>query len=754
MLRRFIEAVVHHHVLVLVLTALLTGGAAYFAAETRFDASIEIWFLEDDPEILSYRHFGKTFGADEFIVVGLFADDVFSPPTLGALERLGERVAELEGVARVESLLTVSTIEAKNDDLVIEHVITASRTPAALDAAKRRALADPTIAGAFVSKDGKATALLAFIEPSTSTSFEGKTRFVEQLEALASAECRAGLEVIVGGSPSIGAGVQRHSKRDFLYLGALAVLLIMVSTRALFGRLSTMVLPVSVVGIALLMVLAVMAIFGLRVNIVSQSITAVLFTVGVADAVHVLSELRLELSKGRALKAAVIDTSVTLFEPCFFTSLTTALGMLSLQSSQLRPVAEAGGLSALGVVFAFLATFTVLPALLVTFPSMCPAPARDSDRLARFLRYAGAPTPMRARLIVGSVVALTAASLLLVPHIEVGANALSYFKASDPIRQNIERIDEALGGATSMELLVTAPNGGLRDRDNLLRIEAFETWLETLPAIETVISVGDVLERVNYAMTGEAALPASSEAVAQAYLLVEDEPGFENLVRGEASLGRLSARVSMVHAKDLIRYVPEIERRVKEEFPGPELQLEPTGFVKLMSEMEQYIVTSQIRSFSLAFLLVALVMFVVLRSFELGLISLIPNLAPVVLGLGVMSLAGIPLDPGTVMVASISLGLVVDDTIHIMSRARLKLRAGNNLAAAFAETIPEVGRAVVSTSVILCAGFGVLTFGSFRPNVFLGAVTALVVVLAVIADLFLLPALFALRGRRPESSPS
>lgn len=747
--RRFIEAVVRHHVLVLVLAALVVGFASLGASRIAFDASIEIWFLEDDPEILTYRRFVRVFGADEFMVVGLFADDVFAPAALKTLERLTRQAESLDQVARVESLFTARTIEALGDDLVIEPVVPEGWSEADLDLARRRALSDPTIAGAMVAKDSRAAALLVFIDPETSTSFEGKARFVRELEALAQGESAPGLEVIVGGSPAIGAGVQKHSKRDFSVLGVLAVLLIMVATRILFGRLSTMVLPVSVVGIATLLVLAVMGALGLQVNLVSQSITAVLFTVGVADAVHVLSELRLELARGRPLREAVIETCTTLFSPCFFTSLTTAIGMLSLQTSQLRPVAEAGALAALGVGFAFVCTFTVLPALLVTWPRMCPTRAGERDRLSRLLRFAGAPTARRARLIVVGALAAVGLALLLVPDIQVGANALTYFREADPIRTHIERIDEALGGSTSMEVLIDAPGGGLRDHEQLVRLDAFEAWLETLPAVENVLSVGDVLKRVNEAMTGRHELPETSLAVAQAYLLIEDEPGLRHLVRDEGALGRISARVSMARARELVAFVPELERRVKTEFSGAELRLEPTGFVKLMSEMEQYIVSSQISSFSVAFVLVALVMFIVLRSLKLGLVALVPNLAPVIYGLGLMSLFGIPLDPATVMVASISLGLVVDDTVHLMSRVRQKLGQGMNLTEAFAAAVPEVGRAVVSTSVILCAGFGVLSFGSFRPNVFLGAVTAMVVALALLADLFLLPALFSVRGRTP-----
>ena len=272
------------------------------------------------------------------------------------------------------------------------------------------------------------------------------------------------------------------------------------------------------------------------------------------------------------------------------------------------------------------------------------------------------------------------------------------------------------------------------------RLEGLERWLEGLPSVTRVGSITNALAALNLAMTGTRALPRTEAAVAQALLLLEDEPELSALVSEDYTRARVSARVRMSETAALVAEIPRVEAKLTAEFSGPDLRVEPTGFVKLISQMELYIVDSQVRSFLAAFVLISVMMALLLRSVRLGLYAMIPNLGPVVVGLGVMQLLSIRLDPGTAMLGSLTLGLVVDDTVHMTSRIRLHLVAGLSTREAVTRAILEVGRAVIITSLILSAGFGVLALGSFTPNIYLGGMAAVVILLALAADLFVLPA--------------
>ena len=196
-------------------------------------------------------------------------------------------------------------------------------------------------------------------------------------------------------------------------------------------------------------------------------------------------------------------------------------------------------------------------------------------------------------------------------------------------------------------------------------------------------------------------------------------------------------------ANDVTRATDRINAWIAEaEAPiegGPRLSIESTGYVKLMADMERYLFESQIESLTVAFIVITLMMFVLLRSVKLGLLAMIPNGLPILFGLGFMTLAGIPLDPGTIMIGSMALGLVVDDTVHFLVRLRRSL-ADAPMPAAIERTMSQTGRPIIVTSVVLALGFATLGFGSFTPNVAFGVVSAVVILCALLADLLLLPA--------------
>jgi predicted RND superfamily exporter protein len=210
-------------------------------------------------------------------------------------------------------------------------------------------------------------------------------------------------------------------------------------------------------------------------------------------------------------------------------------------------------------------------------------------------------------------------------------------------------------------------------------------------------------------------------------------------VQDNYSVSRMTGRVRLTNSENLAKSVPKLEEQLKTDFANENVKLSLTGFIKLMSSMEQYLLKSQLKSFLVAFIIITLMLWALLRSFKLALFSMIPNFAPICIGLGVMSALGIPLDPGTVMIGGLALGLVVDDTVHFLVRFRRKLNTQHSMATAVAETITEVGRPITVTSIILSISFLILLLGSFTPNIHFGGVTSIVVLLALFADLLILP---------------
>ena len=752
--RSLVRAILRHRIAVLAATAVVSVVAALYASRVGLESSIEIWFLEDDPTLVSYREFLDRFGADEFAVVGVFARDVFAPEVVKAVERVSEAARDVPWAYRVTSLTTVKVFDAVDGGVeVVPLVPEVPETESQGEALRRRARSTSWVMGNLVSTDGTATGVFVELDPDGNT-FTGKTEMVEALREIARRVERPGIETRISGSPVFDEAFFRYQNRDMALFAPVAFVLVVAIVTFVFRRVTAVVIPISVVLLASLWTHGVMGALGIDVNIITTMLVALILAIGVADTIHVLAEYDRQLTLGRTRRDAVEESLTNLIEPCFFTSATTAVGLLSLVASDLQPIAEFGWLAALGVGFAFLLSITFVPTLLtVTRP---PDPAfverQRTGPMSRLLDRLGRPDRARSHAVLLASGLLVVFSAFAIARIDVGANPVGYFKKNDPVRRDMAVIDERLGGGTSVELLVHAPGQGLLEPTKLRRLGALQDWIENLGPFGRTLSILDALEEMNRAMHGgdpaEAVLPGSRNLTAQYYLLMEGEEDFDAFLQDAYSTGRITARAELSRAGEATALMPAVEEKLAREFAGEELRVEATGFIKLMVEMEEYILDSQIRSFGVAFLLITMMMMGLLRSWRLGLFSMIPNVAPIAFGLAFMGIAGIPLDPGTAMIASIALGLVVDDSVHFLHRLRTHLAAGASLEAAIHSTVTGTGRPIITTSVVLAAGYSVLGLGSFNPNVHFGVVTAVVIVLALLCDLVMLPAaLLVIRPR-------
>ena len=398
--------------IVLALFAALSGVAGWFCVGLRFDSSIEIWFLDDDPDLKIYREFLERFEADEVLVVGVFADDVFAPEVLGSIGRISKAARDAPFAHRVRSLTTVQIFESKEDwvelgKLVAKLPETAEESKALRD----KTLGHPLLDGLVVSKDGKATAVLVEMDPKGNNA-EGKTALVNAVRAIVEREKVAGMEVRLSGTPVFDSAFFEYTERDFELLFPVTVLLILVAMFLVFRRVSSALVPLSVVLVTNLWTFAIMAACGLEMNVVSSSMAVVILAVGVADAVHVLSEYYRHLLSGEEPDDAVPRALEHVFVPCLFTSATTMAGFASLCVSDLSPVREQGALAAAGVGIAFVLSFTMVPALLGAVRPPDPAflERQRRGKTSRLLAWLGRVDGRRNVVVLVCAVCVTGAA--------------------------------------------------------------------------------------------------------------------------------------------------------------------------------------------------------------------------------------------------------------------------------------------------------------------------------------------------------
>lgn len=745
--RRFAAELLYHRRVVAVVIMLITGLALMSTLQLRFESAIDIWFLDDDPDVVTYNAFLDHFEADELTILAMLCDDVFSPESLAALDRITRAAERAPHVHRVRSLTNVEIARVIDDGIAIGPLVDElPQNAAAARAIRALALGNAMLTGGMVSRDAKATAVLVELARD-GTTFEGKVALVDALEKIIENEQRDGRKLLLTGTAPFDATVFHLSSRDFKLFGVMTVVLVVVAAFAVFRRLSAALVPLSVMVMTSIWLFGLMAAMDRAINVMSSGLIAVVLAVSVADSVHVLAAYYQELMAGRSTQAAVEESIVKLLVPCFFTTITTAAGMLSLLVSDLQPIREFGVFAALGVCFAFVITITFVPVVLA---ATRPAAAESVERhhrtaIARALNWLGNPgRPRSARILTGSSL-IFVALILGFEQLSVGANSMNYFREDEPVRVDTIAVDAALGGSASLDFLVTAPYQGLKDPAILQRLDELSRWTESRPAVSQSLSVADAMKELYRVLLGEPPgvlrLPESRPLAAQLYLLLESEQDFGTVVQDNYGAGRITSRVRLSQAEDLLDDIDNVEARIARDFHDDELQVHLTGFVKLMSNMEIYLLDSQIRSFLVAFLVVAALLGILLRSIRLGLFAMVPNLLPILLGIAFMGLVGIPLDPGTVMIGAIALGIVVDDTVHFMVRLRRHLYAGDDVEIAIRGSIAEVGRPIIITSMVLAAAFLMLMFASFTPNMHFGLVAAVVILMALFADLVLLPAL-------------
>ena len=724
----------------LALVCLLTVAATIPASRVQFDNAIEIWFLDNDPGLATYKQFSERFQADEIAVLGIFHDDVFSAPVLSIVDRITAAAAELDNVDQALAI-TNSVLASRLDD-------------GFRDAAFRDTImASPALNGTLVSPEGNAVAIVVSYA-GTDQNVKLKYRFVEALEAIAERETRdSSVNFALTGAPVMGKEGQVKNQEDMAILAPLMLLLIVVIAYTVFRSVWLSLLPLAVVTIAVIWSFAMIGILGWSMTMISAMLMPLILAVGVADTIHVVARYRRQLENETDRREAVRASLKQLLKPCFYTTVTTMIALLALLVSEIGPVRQFGVVAAAGVLAAFIVSITLVPAVLVMLPAISRgSSARRARILSGFLQWANRQSRRRPGMIVSLMLILVVSASWLASRVTVGLDPLTWFPDGDPFRVATQRVDEAFGGSLSMEFMVSSPAGNLNDPAILRRLESLEDWLLEQTAISRTFSIAGMVKEAARISRDEGAagyaLPRSQFVVDALLDSMQRSGQLDGWVQPDYTSARISARIPVAGTREIVEQGPDIREYLQTEFDGEDLQVQVTGHAVLVAQMQDYVIQSQVMSFSVALIAISLLMILLLRSLLLGILAMIPNLIPIVAGVGAMTLTGVALNPGTVMITAVALGIVVDDTVHFMTALKRELRHSTDISLATERTINEVGPPVMVTSVLLVLGFSVLLFGSFLPSQQIGGISAFIIVVALLADLILLPAALRLMPAR------
>jgi predicted RND superfamily exporter protein len=467
----------------------------------------------------------------------------------------------------------------------------------------------------------------------------------------------------------------------------------------------------------------------------------------IADDVHIMQHWEEERRLGDD-EFAFRNTVAHLLKPLFGASLTTALGMLSLAASDVVAVRSFGIGSAIGIMVDFALSVVLVPTLLSLVKPETARTPHERFLLPPMLRIArlSSAHPGRVLAVSLAVAAIAIAGML---KLRVDTNHINFFSPRHPLGESARVIDSKLAGVYSFQIMLEGEPESIRQPDVLQRIDRLEAAIRKFPDVRKVTSVADYVKRINRELHDgrpEAyVVPDAAETVAQELFVFtlggEGRRELERVAASDFSRAQITIKLNSMSSDVVLEVVQETDRMAREAFAGTGITPMTTGSGKLFSTLDHYLVVSQLSSFALAFVTVFGVIFVVFRSFRFGLLTIAPNLLPVLAVLGLMGHLGITLNVATIMVASIALGVVDDDTIHFINRYRREIAAGATTDQAIEMATTHEGRASLTTALINIAGFGVLLLSEYRPTAWFGGLLALTMTTAFLAEVFILPAI-------------
>lgn len=728
----------------------------------------KVFFGPDNPDLQAHEAFEHRFELTETLIFTLEAPggadgSVFTPEMLTLLRDMTNVGWQLPWAIRATSLANYQHTRAEGDDIIVESLIPdgaitqsdAERVAnIALDAEEvldRLVSADGSVAGLFVSTALPHEDSEHEIQVVADAAYALRDEFEQRLP---------GLTIRVTGVTILNDTLGQIMRRDLAVLTPATLAVILVGMLVFFRALLPAILTLGVIGVSVAAALGVAGWAGITLTDVSTAAMLCIMTLAVADCVHFLVTYAAASAQGMDKRAALGEALRVNLEPISVTSLTTAIGFLALNASESPPFADLGNIVAVGVVFAWLLSVAALPAALLILPGQMRGRPPTGTALVSAI---GDWVVRRRRLLLPGMAALLLVAVAGISQSRFGENYVEYFPPGNDFREASEFANNRLSGMQVIEFgIPAATTGGVNDPVYLRKLDELTAWFEQQPAVRKVISPVSLYKRLNKTMHGDdpawERIPESAELAAQYLLFYElslpQGLSINNLIGPDRANARFTVLLDTIDSGAVQTLAKRAEAWMADNFP-PAMQAKATGTTLMFARISQRNFQSMVLGVGVAVVLIALILIAVFRSVGLGLLSMIPNLLPGLAAYGVWGFTVGKLDMSLSVVGSLSLGILVDDTVHFLSKYRRAHRElGMDQADAVRWAFKTVGTALLATSTMLVVGFLLFTQSDFSMVQNLGTLTAVAIGLALVCDFFFLPPLLmaAARLKRPPNS--
>lgn len=749
---------------VVIVTLVMALGLAS-QGNMEFDGDYHVFFSKSNPELEAFDALQEKYTKDDNVVIVLAPKNgnVFTKENLVAIEELTATAWNTPYSSRVDAITNFQHTRAEGDDLYVDDLSYEShnKTDEEIQQIREIAIKEPLLINRLINEKGSVTAINVTLRlPGVDTAKEIPEVTQNTRDMIAEFQQKhPQFDIYTTGLVPLNTAFFESSFNDLALTMIMFIIVVIVTlllTRNIFAMLATLF----VVFFSIASSVGFVGIMGIKLTPPSSVFPTMILTLAVADSIHILITMLQKVRKdGMSKKEAIVESMRLNFMPVFITSVTTIIGFLTLNFGEVPPFWDLGNIAAFGMTMAFLYSTTLLPALMAIFPIWRKKPKAIEHKEAKVSIYT-----KLGNYVIARPVKLTVISLVIIGGLGVLATKnvfndefVEYFDQSVKFRTDSDFINDNLTGFYNVEFSVgSGESGGINNPNYLKKLNEFESWLEKQPEVVHVNAFSEVARRVNRSMHGDDEsfyrVPTNREEAAQYLLLYELSLPFgldlNNQINVDKSESRVTVTIQNISSAEMIAFSKRAEKWLVDNTPSsmhalgvsPTLMFSTLGFRQADSMFNGNII---------ALILISLVLMLALRNFKLGLLSIIPNVAPVVVGFGLWWLYKGQINTGMVIVFGMTLGIIVDDTVHFMSKfLRARREYGYDAKQAVVYAFETVGQALVTTTLVLMAGFAVLSTSSFALNSYMARITLMIIISALIIDFILLPALLILTSSK------
>ncbi|ELI5414247.1 MULTISPECIES: efflux RND transporter permease subunit [Vibrio] len=748
-----------YSLLVLLVTIFLIIVATIGGKNLYFRGDYDIFFDGTNKQLLAFDEIQTTFAKTDNLAIVIAPEDgdIFTPQTLSLIQKITVDAWQVPYSSRVDSIANYQHTEAFDDDLLVEDLLYSEYelTPERISKVKSIALSEPVLKSALVSEKGDVTVVNITVQLPEMDKTAEVEEVVSSINAMIDRYQRAYPDVTFhkAGIIAMNHAFMTAAQDDSSTLVPTMLVVILVFLTIMLRSILSVIATLIVIIGSVMATMGISGWAGMFLSTATVNVPTLIMTLAVADCVHVIATMRQSMKNGFT-KAQSIERSIALnFVPILITSVTTAIGFLMMNMSDSPVLRDFGNLSALGVMVACFLSVTLLPALLKLLPIHVKMETSQDqkhvmDRLGDFV-----VSQRRALLPLSVAVIVVCASLI--PLNKVNDESVEYFGQRNEFRQAADFMEERISGMTNISIAIkTNESQGIAAPGFLNTIGEFSSWLRDQPETDHVATLADVYKRLNKNMHGDDeayySLPQERELAAQYLLLYEMSLPYGLDLNNQINVDKSSIKMVLTVANLGSVELVDLENRIYQWFAehAPQYQVVASSPSLMFAHIGETNMASMLSTLPITLVLISALLIFALRSVRLGLISLMPNIAPAVIGFGLWALISGEINLGLSVVVTLTLGIVVDDAVHFLSKYQRARREGQTAEQAVRYAFHTVGRALWITTVVLVAGFSVLAMSSFRLNADMGQLSAIVIFIALVVDFLFLPTLLMLFDKK------